>query len=73
MSTSNVGKPGALYAGGVPEGSHHSTRHGERGETLVLDFVLGPAQTLVTEEGLFSMKHRTEFPGSFQSPGKIRN
>lgn len=46
----------------------------ESGESpLVLDFVLCPAQMLVTEENLFSTKDRTEFPGSFQSPGKIRN
>lgn len=32
VSTRSVGKPGALHAGGVPEGSHQSSRHGERGE-----------------------------------------
>ena len=73
VSTSSVGKPGALHAGGVPEGSHQSSRHGEGESPLVLDFVLCPAQMLVTEEDLFSMKDRTEFPRSFQSPGKIRN
>ena len=40
--------------------------------TRRLQTLLGD-EYLVTEEGLFSMKHRTEFPGSFQSPGKIRN